>query len=159
MVEVEEISKGGLVGREPPAAPEDSVKMQRDLEKDPHSGYEASDAEVKPILIFLIGLAGLIVVALVGMAVLFNVLDARLGRTDREISPLIDTLQIPPGPLLQVDPAQELKDLLDWEERMLTGYGWVDEDTGVFRIPIERAIEIVAETGLPARALREGEEE
>ncbi len=135
--------------------------MGRDLEKDrPHPGYEASDADVKPILGFLVGLAVLIVVALGAMALLFNILESRLGRADQEISPLIDTRQIPFGPRLQVEPARELSEVLEWEERMLNSYGWVDEDTGVFRIPIGRAMEILAETGLPARAPREtGREE
>jgi hypothetical protein len=32
----------------------------------------------------------------------------------------------------------------------LNGYGWVDRAAGIAHIPIERAIEIVAASGLPA---------
>jgi hypothetical protein len=39
-----------------------------------------------------------------------------------------------------------------WEDEQLHGYAWVDKGSGAVRIPIERAIEIVAERGLPARS-------
>ncbi len=37
---------------------------------------------------------------------------------------------------------------------MLKSYGWIDRDKGVVRIPIDRAIEILAERGLPVRAAK-----
>mgnify|MGYP003497489033 CR=1 FL=1 len=36
------------------------------------------------------------------------------------------------------------------EEKLLKGYGWVDPDKGIVRIPVDRALEIVAQKGLPA---------
>jgi hypothetical protein len=35
------------------------------------------------------------------------------------------------------------------EDAILTSYAWVDKKAGVARIPIDRAIEIVTERGLP----------
>jgi len=35
------------------------------------------------------------------------------------------------------------------EEALLTSYGWVEKDKGLARIPIEAAMRIVAERGLP----------
>jgi len=55
----------------------------------------------------------------------------------------------PPGPNLQVDPRQQLLDLRADEERILTSYGWVDQTNGLTRIPIERAMEMLVEQGLP----------
>jgi hypothetical protein len=37
---------------------------------------------------------------------------------------------------------------------MLKSYGWIDRDKGVVHIPIDRAIEILAERGLPVRAAK-----
>ncbi len=37
----------------------------------------------------------------------------------------------------------------DQELAQLNGYGWVDETAGIARIPIDRAMDLVAETGLP----------
>ena len=55
----------------------------------------------------------------------------------------------PPAPNLQVDPKQQLLDLRADEERILTSYGWVDQTNGLTRIPIERAMEMLVEQGLP----------
>ena len=38
------------------------------------------------------------------------------------------------------------------EDAKLHGYAWVDKDAGVVRIPIERAMEMIAERGLMAIA-------
>jgi hypothetical protein len=35
------------------------------------------------------------------------------------------------------------------ENAALTTYGWVDRDAGIVRMPIERAMEILVERGLP----------
>jgi len=37
------------------------------------------------------------------------------------------------------------------EDAALSGYGWVDQNAGVVRIPIERAKALVLERGLPVR--------
>ena len=36
------------------------------------------------------------------------------------------------------------------EEGELTTYGWVNKTSGIVRIPIQRAMEILAQRGLPA---------
>ena len=66
-----------------------------------------------------------------------NPLAAAYGRVD------------PPAPRLQVDPALDIFQHRQNEQRVLTSYGWVDEQAGVVRIPIERAIALIAERGLP----------
>lgn len=116
-----------------------------------HPGYETSDAEVKPVLGFLLGLAVLMIVVMGLMALLFNSLESHFNREQVASTPLLDTAQIPPGPRLQATPAKELTEVKEWETQMLESYEWIDQDTGVFRIPIERAIDIIAENGLPAR--------
>jgi hypothetical protein len=116
-----------------------------------HEGYEKSDADVKVVIQFLAGLAVLLVAAMFLMTGLYDFLEFKFGRTNTELSPLVDTLQIPPGPRLQANPAEDLVLVRGWEEELLNSYQWVDEDTGTFRIPIDRAMEIVSETGLPAK--------
>jgi hypothetical protein len=41
------------------------------------------------------------------------------------------------------------------EDKILNGYGWVDREHGVARIPIDRAIDLLAQRGLPARPQNE----
>jgi hypothetical protein len=38
------------------------------------------------------------------------------------------------------------------ENQMLNSYGWVDQQKGIIRIPIARAMDLVARKGLPVRA-------
>ncbi len=66
--------------------------------------------------------------------------------------------QLPPGPRLQIAPAKDLDDVRAAEDSVLYNYGWVVRDAGVVRIPIERAIELVVQRGLPVRSAGEIEE-
>jgi hypothetical protein len=55
------------------------------------------------------------------------------------------------SPKLQVSPAADLASFRATEDAELTRYGWIDKSAGVVRIPIDRAMELVLEAGLPAR--------
>jgi len=54
-----------------------------------------------------------------------------------------------PQPRLQVNPSNELQVLRSVENVDLNSYGWVDRTAGVARIPIERAMQLILERGLP----------
>jgi hypothetical protein len=54
-----------------------------------------------------------------------------------------------PAPRLQETPYDDVQMYLQAQQRALHQYGWVDRQRGVVHIPIERAMEIVAERGLP----------
>jgi hypothetical protein len=56
----------------------------------------------------------------------------------------------PPGPKLQTEQAQDLATVVRAEERLLSSYGWVDQEQGVVRIPIDEAMKLVAERGVKA---------
>jgi hypothetical protein len=58
----------------------------------------------------------------------------------------------PPAPRLQTRPREELKEMLAEEEKLLQGYSWSDPAGGRVRIPIDRAMQLLVEQGLPARA-------
>ncbi|MGE5245946.1 MAG: hypothetical protein ACM3SQ_17115 [Betaproteobacteria bacterium] len=59
--------------------------------------------------------------------------------------------QLPPEPRLQTNPREDLRELRAREDALLATYGWVDRNDGVVRIPIDRAMKLVLEHGLPAR--------
>jgi len=71
----------------------------------------------------------------------------------------------PPGPRLQATPELELAEVRAQEDAILSSYAWVEKDRGVARIPIDEAMRIVAERGLPTfptpedAATESGEEE
>jgi hypothetical protein len=62
---------------------------------------------------------------------------------------------IPSGPLLQVKPHQELETYCSAQQQNVTTYAWVDQPSGVVRIPVDRAMELILAKGLPARTASE----
>jgi hypothetical protein len=57
-----------------------------------------------------------------------------------------------PEPRLQLAPREDLRALRAWEEAALNSYGWIDRTAGVVRLPIERAMDLIVQRGLPVRA-------
>jgi hypothetical protein len=54
-----------------------------------------------------------------------------------------------PSPRLEVKPGANLADLRAAEEADLNSYGWVDRNAGTVRIPIDRAMQLLGQRGLP----------
>ena len=54
-------------------------------------------------------------------------------------------------PRLQTLPTLDLRGLRSNEAQVLDSYAWEDKPRGVVRIPIARAMELIAERGLPER--------
>jgi len=67
----------------------------------------------------------------------------------RELSPR-DVLKFP-EPRLEANERTELNGFRSEEDQKLDTYGWVDQKAGVVHIPIEQAMQIVAQRGLPVR--------
>ena len=63
--------------------------------------------------------------------------------------------QLPPEPRLQISPSEDWAEMLRREQAVLHSYGWVDRSHGIVRIPIDRAMELIAERGL-AKANAQG---
>lgn len=115
------------------------------------------EINVKAIVATGVGLALVIALSMVLMWWFANGLKSQREAADPAPSPLPEAniRQLPPAPRLQPSPAsdltpeQELEQMRAEEEKLLTGYGWVDREAGVARIPVERALELAAEGGLP----------
>ena len=52
-------------------------------------------------------------------------------------------------PRLQLAPAREMEAFMADQRRLLNSYGWIDQTAGVVRIPVERAMELITQRGLP----------
>lgn len=115
--------------------------------------YETSDVNVRAILTVGAGLAGgtIAVAAVIWLLVVF--LTGRSAQTGPREFPLAVTHEqrLPPEPRLQTNPREDLGDLLRAQEQVLQSYGWVDKDAGIVRIPIDDAMKLTVERGLPAR--------
>jgi hypothetical protein len=124
-------------------------------------GYERQDLTARAVYAFLISLivGGVIVYFIVWG--LYHFMDARQRRLQPQQSPLVqqvetdtrivspDEIKKFPEPRLERNERIEINDFRLKEEQTLNSYGWVDEKAGVVRIPIERAIELIAQRGLP----------
>jgi hypothetical protein len=121
-------------------------------------GHERSDVRAGPIFVAAAGLAVVIGIALVITQILFGYYAVREARHSPSANPLAGAYgrQAPPAPRLQSDPLADLATLRASEDAALRGYGWLDREAGVARIPIERAMDLVAERGLSARPGRQG---
>lgn len=66
---------------------------------------------------------------------------------------------VPPPPRLQVSPPQDLQTLQKKYQSILHSYAWVDRDKGIVRIPIERAMELLAQEESEKGETAEGKQE
>lgn len=116
-------------------------------------GHEERDVSARPIALAVLGLVALGIAVCVAMQLLFNLLASYQSRQSAAPSPLAGVygLKEPPAPRLQTAPRKDLEELRARDAALLEHYAWVDRDAGVVRIPIERAIEVLAARGLPAR--------
>jgi hypothetical protein len=141
-----------------------------------HPGYETTDVNVNGISVFLAGLFGSVLIFFVvcyGLGIVIN------GIWEKEDGPAnkwtIAAGTVPPGkggnltsnaeleqkelgqmtanfpePRLDIDDGnQATADLHAREDLLLDHYSQVDGQPGTIRIPIERAMELIAQRGLP----------
>jgi hypothetical protein len=111
-------------------------------------GHETTDASALAVGVFALALALMIALVLPILAWTFRRFETAAKRADPVQSPLTGD-QAPPEPRLQTSPSDDLARQREAEDELLTTYGWIDERQGVVRLPIERAIELLAERGLP----------
>ncbi len=143
------------------------------------SGYERSDANVKGIVVFITALGIFAVVTAILSYGIGKVINAYLTKDDlqqygpnskwtktvdiRQLGNLpsnpemqnkvAQLMQTFPTPRVQVDNGdQDIADLHAREDLLLNNYTWIDQSKGTVRIPIERAMELVAQHGLPVAA-------
>lgn len=115
--------------------------------------FETSDVRARPILLGTAGIGALALASFLAMWGLFHALADREARESAQPNPLAERYgrRQPPEPRLQTHPRDDLLALQRSEQAVLDGYGWIDRERGTVRIPVERAMEILARRGLPAR--------
>ena len=120
-------------------------------ENNPTVAHEATDADAVAITRFGIGLALVVVLAQLALWWLFDHLSVRESKLSPPVPALIkaEAPKAPPAPRLQASPQLDMRNMLQEEDAVLDSYGWVDPDRGIVRVPVERAMEIIAQKGLP----------
>jgi len=145
------------------------------------SGKEplVEDVSVKAVLLFSLGIVLVMVVAAVAMYFVTVGIRDREEAGDSPPSPILQEAMDegiplePPAPRLQPQPGEstglvdrgispdwetapevEMRRFLAEEEQELNSYGWVDAGNGIARVPIDRAMELIIEQGLPESPLQ-----
>lgn len=136
------------------------------------AGYEVSDVKITGIIVFLVALGIFVAVTALLCYGIGAAINAHLNAEDGPTSKWSKTVNIRqlgnmpsspamqnkvaeltqtfPTPRLQVDDGNEdLAELHERENLLLDHYSWVDKSKGQVRIPIERAMELIAQQGLP----------
>lgn len=114
----------------------------------PGPGYEVQDTNPRAVLWFLVCLFIVICLTLLVTWLMFRHFSVS------EVAPpsassFADVRELPLGPQLQPDPRTNLLATRSKQQQELDSYSWEDRKAGVVRIPIERAMDLLLQKGLP----------
>lgn len=129
-----------------------------------------ADVKIRPIAWFIAGLTIATIVIFWLMAGLLGVFERGGEKADLQSKPspmAAERQKLPPEPRLQLAPGtveqaegkagpnlssdhplEEIQRFKTEEEQKLSTYGWVDQKSGIARIPIEEAKKLVLKRGL-----------
>jgi hypothetical protein len=114
----------------------------------PVPGHELRDLRPRAIAIFLLVLAVMIAGVLLVSTWIYDYSASRLAREEAPSAPAAKQGP-PPEPRLQLSGPKEMQEFRAAEEAILGSYGWVQKDAGIVRIPVGRAMDLLAARGLP----------
>jgi hypothetical protein len=127
-----------------------------------HDTFEHEDLTPRGPIYFMAGLAAIAIVIYLLVFGMYRVLDSYTKMHQPPLSPMAtaetDTrlithsdIQTFPEPRLEENERTELRTYSDEEQQRLATYDWVDKSKGTVRIPIDRAMELMVQRGLPVR--------
>lgn len=146
-----------------------SIETHQNSNSQGHGDYERRDISAKGIFYFLAGLALTVILVHLFLRGMYEYLDRRVRAHQPPLNPLVsnapvDTRKVSPkypetafpDPRLETDERTQLNGIRLAEEQKLNSYDWVDKEAGTVRIPIERAMDLLAQRGLPLRPASAG---
>jgi hypothetical protein len=129
-----------------------------------HGSYERRDMTPRSVFYFLLILGVATIFSLFLLRGVFVLLDRMEKASQTPVSPLVskvpeDTRHVPrgypqtafPQPRLETDERNQLDGVLTEEQDRLYSYGWIDQKAGTVHIPIDRAMDLLVQRGLPVR--------
>ena len=109
------------------------------VEDNPKTAFEKSDWPLGTIALVLLGTLVFLVIAPFVL----------MGAFPRAVSDVSRSLTVePPQPRLQTNPPEDLAQFLVDEEKRINTYYWIDRQKGIVHIPIEQAMQELAEEGI-----------
>jgi hypothetical protein len=146
-----------------------SEEMKRGHPNPGHSGdetgFEREDLSSRGVFAFMIGLGVVGVIIYFIIIGMYSFLDKYERSQMATASPLVTSkgamsrvvtqdyvdqrFKENGAPMLETNERGQFRDFLMNQEKELNSYGWVDEKAGVAHIPIERAMELIVQRGMP----------
>jgi len=120
-------------------------------------GYETRDVNTRAVLVFLVVLFLVLVVAFFVTWLVFRYYSVA-EQPPVPASPFADVRELPSGPELEVHARQNLLNAYAKQRQELENYAWEDRSAGIVRIPIERAMDLLLQKGLPVLPAGAGNE-
>ena len=118
----------------------------------PDVAFEHSDISARGVVITgYCVLAGAGVAALVVYGCFAFLAQYRADSSPAPLAIEAHGTPLPPQPRIQSSPRRDLAAQRAVEDSVLNKYWWVDRQKGVVGIPIERAMDLVAQRGIPRR--------
>jgi hypothetical protein len=125
-----------------------------------HDGFEHEDLSPSGPFYFLAGLALLGLFIYLIMFGMYRLLDRYETAHQPPLSPMAtpqadtrtvthEDTQTFPQPRLEE--SEQVRPFIEDQDRKLATYDWVDKNRGTVRIPIDRAMELIVQRGLPVR--------
>jgi hypothetical protein len=127
------------------------TKPSSSADRADNPGYETEDVKGRGIIISGGVLIIIMVITMLLISSLTGYLEGLAEQGDEPLSPLIESQPTPVGARLQQSPPADMKAFRVEQQEVLQSYQWVDKSNGVVRIPIERAMQLTIERGLPVR--------
>lgn len=122
----------------------DSEPIHRDVT------FEARDVDASVIGWIAVGVVVAAFLIHGAVAVSYAYFSRTEFRNQQPVTLVQQAAPSPTVPTLQVKPNADLERLQQTEKMELSSYGWVDQQKGIVRIPIDAAMKRVLEKGLPA---------
>ena len=127
-----------------------------------HGSFEHEDLSPKSIIYFFAGLAVFLVVIYLISFGIYHALNTVDEANKTTMSPMVAPKADPravtpadtqafPEPRLEESERTQLRTFIEDQDRKLATYNWVDKDKGVVQIPIDRAMDLIVQRGLPVR--------
>ncbi len=121
------------------------------IDQAPEIGHETRDASAATLAYFGMGLCLCLALILISVKWLFFHFE-RSQSLGPPATPFVNERPLPPGPRLQADPLRDWQIYRAQQQETLDSYAWVDQKNGVVRIPIDRAMDLLLQRGLPVRS-------
>jgi hypothetical protein len=115
-----------------------------------HHDYERRDVDVRALFIVAFLLLSSCIVIFIVVALMMHYFKVHeppvtAGQANIPVTRSRDF----PQPRLLIKPGASLAELRAAEDSDLNSYGWVNRTSGIARIPIDRAMQLLLERGLP----------